>query len=182
MTEPLKNYQIGLYADHNGYSTTVISIDENDLIEIYEDRYNANKVSLNEINESLLILIDKYPRIESIQHNEIVDLNQFLKDNKDKVITKKAVQLDVGKEIFRVKALMNDDKLIIQRNLLQSLQPDLLNFKLDEINHRIYSLLMGTSDLKYKKRYENLMSGTVSRSKLRFQRNQFLKKGWKPFR
>jgi hypothetical protein len=87
----------------------------------------------------------------------------------------KSKHLDVAKEIFKVKTLMNDDKLIIQKRLLKSLKTDLLNFNLDETNHRIYSLLMGTSNFKYKKKYENLMTATIYyKNNMRFQR-----KGWK---
>ena len=135
---------LGLFADSNGYSITVVEINEAQSYCVVDEAYNIQKVSIIDIFKFLEEFRIKY-KPDRLYMTNLPPITQ--KVSPELPIT--ILELNIPTGVFFIKALQNDGLLEFEEKLFDSLISDLNNFDPEIVNHRCYSLFLAVQESKF---------------------------------
>lgn len=163
-------YVVGIYADFKGVAITLIGTNkEIDTYWVFDHSYR-DKATICGIKDTLDRLFARFPEIRKIQVNNIENLRRELNSSyKDKLFVSetdrakngfiyiekrsevKIIDFEVENLAFTLNSYINDGRLIFSDSLLvkkSNLKSEIENYKLDDINQRVFSLYIAISEIE----------------------------------
>ena len=149
----ITDISVGIYADPQGFSISVVGIEEKELRSKPFDKYRKfayrywlldlfynTKISHRQINNIINRMLKEYEDINNINTNEKT-LTSILND------VSKVNLMDLSEDnlMTLIKSLSNDGKLKIKKSLKELVIPFLTNYNPEEINYIAIALYLGLS-------------------------------------
>lgn len=135
-------YHAGIYIDKDNVAVALLSVSKNDYFSL--ERLELTKPSFRQLGDILNALAKGY-QISKININKFTPLEKFLSNGYSYQI----IDTNLEESIFAIRALIQDDKLLIHQDLREGMADILQYFNPDKANHELRAMSLAMHDLRY---------------------------------